>query len=142
MKKIREDFYDNFNGISKDIVNAGIIVSKSFLLVEKYFSEDSVVRLQKRTTIKIVSNVMEAINNGNIYKRSIFSYFTEHSKLKVLRTIYKLSEERRVSIFRFCSLYENHDLIEDYGKNYFKYLSEFNRSLEIMRNIIDGKKRI
>lgn len=139
MKKLKSEFYDNFHE-SMEIVNAGIFASGLLKEVEKNFSEDSVVRPQKRTTIKIVSNVMEAINNGNIYKRSIFSYFTEHSKLKVLRAIYKLSEERRVSIFRFCSLYENHDLIEDYGKNYFKYLSEFNRSLEIMRNIIEGKK--
>lgn len=136
MKKLKSEFYDNFNGISKDIVNAGIIASKIAKDVEKYFSEDSTIRPQKRTVTRFVDSVIDAIKNGDIYKKSIFSYFN-YPKKRVLMAIYKLTDDSIKVLFDFSSLYEDElveDLREKYDSNFhFKYL------LKRIENILEGK---
>jgi len=125
VKKLKSEFYDNFNGISKDIVNAGIIASKIAKDVEKYFSEDSTLHPQMRTVTRFMNSVIDAIKNGDIYKKSIFSYFN-YPKKRVLMAIYKLTDDSIKVLFDFSSLYEG-ELVEDlrgkyYSDFHFKYL--------------------
>jgi len=136
MKKLKSEFYENFHE-SMEIVNAGIFASGLLKEVEKYFSIDSTICPRTSTTIRLVSIISEYIDNGNIYKKCIFSYFSE-PKLKVLRAIYKLSNDSIVSLFKFCSLEEKQDLIEEIGENYTQYYRSYQYSLSRINDILNG----